>query len=167
MHVPPQSWESIYKDAFIKIIKTYPEIILGMVAAHTHFDELHAIKIENKNYVIPIIYSASIGSDHGNASSYKILNLSRQNDTSSWQFKNYVTYNFIGSTAEKVSSIYTMTSIKHSVQIPLLKLSVIASKCISVKINLIMPQASWWANIIRQETLIIIKRLTHPQNGSW
>ncbi len=101
MHVPPQSWESIYKDAFIKIVKTYPEVILGMVAAHTHFDELHAIKIENKNYVIPIIYSASIGSDHGNASSYKILNLSRQNDTSSWQFKNYVTYSFIGSTAEK------------------------------------------------------------------
>ncbi len=101
MHVPPQNWESIYKESFIKIIKTYPEIILGLVAAHTHFDEIHAIKIENKDYVIPIIYSASIGSDHGNASSFKIINLSRQNDTSSWQLKNYVTYNFIGSTTEK------------------------------------------------------------------
>ncbi|KTD11690.1 Acid sphingomyelinase-like phosphodiesterase [Legionella gratiana] len=101
MHVPLQNWESIYKESFIKIIKAYPEVILGMVAAHTHFDEIHAIKIENKGYVIPIIYSASIGTDHGNASSFKTLNLSRPNDASSWQLKNYVAYNFMGSTAEK------------------------------------------------------------------
>ncbi|WP_273200398.1 MULTISPECIES: metallophosphoesterase [Legionella] len=101
MHVPPQSWESTYKTPFKKIIKTYPETVIGMLAAHSHFDEIHAIKIANKDFVIPIIYSASIGVDHGNASSFKTITLSRQDENTPWQLKNYITYNFIGATASK------------------------------------------------------------------
>lgn len=101
MHIPPQSWESKYKEPFKKIIKTYPDIIIGMVAAHTHFDEIHAIKIENKGDVIPIVYSASLGPDHGNASSFKTLVLSRQNESAPWQLKDYITYHFIGTSAGK------------------------------------------------------------------
>lgn len=99
MHVPPQSWETTYKDAFQKIIKSYPEIVIGMFAAHTHFDEIHAIKVGS--YIIPIVYSASIGSDHGNASSFKTLNVSRANEQAPWKLKDYITYNFIGDTAAK------------------------------------------------------------------
>ncbi|WP_454782618.1 metallophosphoesterase [Legionella sp. WA2022007384] len=101
MHVPPQSWESSYKDSFSKIIKAYPEMIIGMLAAHTHFDEIHAIKVERNGYVIPIIYSASIGTDHGNASSFKTLKLSRSNEQAAWKLSDYITYNFIGNTAAK------------------------------------------------------------------
>ncbi|KTD44341.1 metallophosphoesterase [Legionella parisiensis] len=101
MHVPPQSWETTYKDSFKNIIKAYPEIVIGMLAAHTHFDEIHAIKIASNGYVIPIVYSASIGSDHGNASSFKTLNLSRSNEQAPWKLKDYITYNFIGDTAAK------------------------------------------------------------------
>ncbi|QMT59100.1 metallophosphoesterase [Legionella sp. PC997] len=101
MHVPPQSWETTYKDSFKRIIKAYPELVIGMLAAHTHFDEIHAIKVERNGYVIPIIYSASIGSDHGNASSFKTLKLSRSNAQAPWQLNDYITYNFIGATAAK------------------------------------------------------------------
>ncbi|STY28254.1 Acid sphingomyelinase-like phosphodiesterase [Legionella wadsworthii] len=101
MHVPPQSWETTYNDSLKKIIKAYPETIIGMVAAHTHFDEIHGIKIEKTGNVIPVIYSASIGSDHGNASSFKTLSLTRQTADAPWQLKDYITYHFIGATADK------------------------------------------------------------------
>ncbi|KTC70222.1 Acid sphingomyelinase-like phosphodiesterase [Legionella birminghamensis] len=99
MHVPPQSWEPEYQDSFKKIIKAYPEVVIGMMAAHSHFDEIRAMTIGNKSYVIPIVYSAGLGVDHGNASSFKTLSFSRQSASSPWRLKDYVTYHFIGKTA--------------------------------------------------------------------
>jgi hypothetical protein len=94
MHVPPQQWENEYKNAFKKIIKSNPEKILAILAAHTHFDEIHAIKV--KTFVIPVVYSASLGTDHGNASSFKTLTLVREKAGAPWQFNNYITYHFLG-----------------------------------------------------------------------
>ncbi|RAP37551.1 hypothetical protein B1207_05095 [Legionella quinlivanii] len=100
MHVPPQSWETDYQNSFKKIIKAYPEVVIGMMAAHSHYDEIHAMVVGNKSYVIPIVYSAGLGVDHGNASSFKTLSFSRSNSGSAWRLKDYVTYHFIGKNAD-------------------------------------------------------------------
>lgn len=102
MHVPPQAWEANYLNSFKAILKAYPDVVVGMLAAHTHMDELHAFQITNsgKTYIIPVIYSAGLGNDHGNASSFKTVKMGRSNSTSSWYIKDYLTYNFIGKTAD-------------------------------------------------------------------
>ncbi|RUR11670.1 metallophosphoesterase [Legionella sp. km772] len=101
MHVPPQQWENAYLTSLKNILKAYPEVVVGMLAAHTHFDELHAFKITNsgQSFVIPIIYSAGLGTDHSNAASFKTLAVNRKDNTSPWFLKDYVSFNFLGKTA--------------------------------------------------------------------
>lgn len=102
MHVPPQQWEAAYLTSFKNILKAYPDVVVGMLAAHTHFDEIHAFKITNsgQTYIIPVVYSAGLVTDHGNASSFKTMMMSRASSTSPWYIKDYITFNFIGKTAD-------------------------------------------------------------------
>jgi len=102
MHVPPTDWTSDYKAEFKTIINQYAPIVIGMLVAHTHYDELHAIK--SGNIIIPVIYSAGLSTARGNSSSFKTVSLTRQNAKTPWLIKDYTTYYFKGYTAN-VSSI--------------------------------------------------------------
>ncbi|KTC94063.1 hypothetical protein [Legionella erythra] len=101
MHVPPQQWEANYLNSFKTILKSYPQVVVGMLAAHTHFDEIHAFKLTSagKTVIIPVVYSAGLGTDHGNASSFKTMTFSRASKTGPWFIKDYVTFNFTGKNA--------------------------------------------------------------------
>lgn len=102
MHVPPQQWETRYLNSFKSTLKAYPDVVVGMLAAHTHFDEIHAFKITHagKTTIIPVIYSAGLGTDHGNASSFKTMTFGRNSKNSPWFIRDYVTYNFTGKSAD-------------------------------------------------------------------
>lgn len=101
MHVAPNSWESAYKSSFKKIINTYPNVVIGMMGAHTHYDELHVIKTGKQT--IPIIFSAGLSTGHGNSASFKTVSISRNTDHSKWAIQNYTTYYFKGNKANSSS----------------------------------------------------------------
>ena len=101
MHVAPNSWTSEYKSAFKEIINAYPNVVIGLFAAHSHYDELRAIKTSKQT--IPVIFSAGLSTGHGNASSFKTISINRANN-SPWAIQNYTTYYFKGYKAD-VSSV--------------------------------------------------------------
>jgi hypothetical protein len=101
MHVAPNAWMPEYKSPFKDIINAYPNVVIGVFAAHTHYDELHVIKTSKQT--IPVIYSAGLSTGHGNAASFKTVSINRANN-SPWRIQNYTTYYFKGYKAD-VSSV--------------------------------------------------------------
>ena len=101
MHVAPNSWMSEYKSPFKDIINAYPNVVIGLFAAHSHYDELRAIKTSKQT--IPVIFSAGLSTGHGNAASFKTISIKRANN-SPWAIQNYTTYYFKGYKAD-VSSV--------------------------------------------------------------
>lgn len=101
MHVAPNSWMPEYESPFKDLINTYPGVVIGLFAAHTHFDELYVLK--SSEQTIPVIFSAGLSTAHGNSSSFKTVSIRRENN-SSWAIQNYTTYYFKGDKAD-VSSI--------------------------------------------------------------
>lgn len=112
MHIPPQQWVSTYLSRLKSILKANPDIVIGMLAAHTHFDEIHAFKVAN--YIIPVIYVPGLVTDHGNASAFKTIQVDRTATTtgtgssttttySPWYIKDYMTHTFRGEAAGKAN----------------------------------------------------------------
>ena len=98
MHIAPNSWESSYKSTFKDIIKAYPCVVIGMMAAHSHYDELRAI-VSGKQ-TIPIIFSAGLSTGHGNSASFKTISINREANGKPWTMQNYTTYYFKGYKAD-------------------------------------------------------------------
>lgn len=101
MHVAPNSWMPEYKSAFKDIINSYPNVVIGMMAAHSHYDELRVIKTAKQT--IPIIFSAGLSTGHGNSASFKTISIGRETNTSRWAIENYTTYYFKGYKADSSS----------------------------------------------------------------
>ncbi len=101
MHVAPNSWMPEYKSAFKEMINAYPNVVIGLFGAHSHYDELSVIKTSKQT--IPIIFSAGLSTGHENASSFKTVSINRATN-GPWSIQNYTTYYFKGYKAD-VSSV--------------------------------------------------------------
>jgi hypothetical protein len=96
MHIPLGQWSNQKLKEFGKVIKKYPKTVIGILASHTHLENLAALIIQDKkqNRLIPIIHTASLSTRDGNAPSFKNFVLT-QNTTGNWAIKDFTTYHFI------------------------------------------------------------------------
>lgn len=101
MHIPPGQnvyshayfWLPIEQEKFLNIIRKYQTIIIGMLAAHTHMEELKVIQSNLKSYIGTVYLNPALSTSHGNAPAFKIFNYS-QNNQGKWNISNYQTYYF-------------------------------------------------------------------------
>jgi len=113
MHVAPSDWSNDpnewsvkgdwskkgYYDTFKSILKEYPNVVIGILAAHSEYDELRAFKTSNQQ-TIPVIFNPGLSTGHGNSSAFKTISVQRDSATSPWHIQNYVTYYFKGYKAD-------------------------------------------------------------------
>lgn len=100
MHVPPgynifdhsPFWENKDREAFLTIISEYQSIIIGMLAAHTHFEELKVITDQSKQPISGIYLTASLSTPHGNSPSVKTFYYG--SDNGRWALTNYDAFGF-------------------------------------------------------------------------
>lgn len=93
MHVTPLEWLDQYYYRFISILNMYPSIIMGVLTAHTHLENVQIISLSGGRFIIPLIYTAGLSTSHGNAPSFKHHTFGKiQNG--SWVMKDYTTYSF-------------------------------------------------------------------------
>jgi sphingomyelin phosphodiesterase acid-like 3 len=101
MHIPPGNdvfthqnfWKASYKKTFINLVSTYRENIIGILAAHTHMDEVKVLHDKKRKNLALVILSPALSTMHGNASAIKSFTLS--NNHGSWLLSNYETFRFI------------------------------------------------------------------------
>jgi len=94
MHMPPSSeWRSKQLKEFLSIIKKYPNTVIGILAGHTHTENVKAISAGKK--IIPIIFTAGLSTNRGNAPSFKYFSLTKKDSSSPWVIKDYTTYHYI------------------------------------------------------------------------
>lgn len=99
MHIPPGKgyyqeasfWNPVALNHFVSSMHQYANNIIGIIAGHTHMDELHMIKTDGKP-IIPIIYAPALSTSHGNLPAFKMLSLKRINNK--WDIVNYQTYHY-------------------------------------------------------------------------
>jgi hypothetical protein len=102
MHIPPGGgWRKDQLEEFGKIIKEYPETVIGIFAGHSHSENLNAMAFQYKNTagklqnrLIPIIHTAGLSTGHGNAPSFKNFTLIKKDEKSKWVIKDFTTYSF-------------------------------------------------------------------------
>ncbi|CDZ76499.1 Calcineurin-like phosphoesterase [Legionella massiliensis] len=97
MHIAPNIWLPEYKTQFQNMLKSYPNVIVGIFVGHSHRDEFRAIK--TKQQIIPIIFAAGFSPTSGNSASFKTVSLGRSSESSPWSVDNYSTYYFKGDKA--------------------------------------------------------------------
>ena len=100
MHIPlgnnvydhSNFWLPKEQTVFLKIIADYQQTIIGLLAAHTHAEELKIIKDSSKKNITGIYLSAALSTSHGNEPSIKTFYFS--NSRSRWSLSNYTTFHF-------------------------------------------------------------------------
>ncbi len=100
MHVPPGNnildhsgfWSTKDQVVFLKLMKTYQHIITGLLASHTHTEELKIIQDNTQNNIAGIYLAPGLSTSHGNEPSVKTFYFSRENEQ--WQLSNYEVFHF-------------------------------------------------------------------------
>lgn len=101
MHIPPGNnvyddsnfWTATENTKFLGLIKRYNTIIIGILAAHTHKDEIKIIQNSSHQNVIGVYLTAALSTSHGNAPSVRTFSYSKLQDQ--WQLTNYDVFYFI------------------------------------------------------------------------
>ena len=101
MHIPPGNniynhspfWVASDQALFLKLIKTYQPTIIGLLASHTHAEELKVIKTSPNQIIAGLYFTAALSTSHGNAPSIKTFYLSKNNKQ--WLMSNYKTFYFL------------------------------------------------------------------------
>lgn len=101
MHIPPGNdvfthqnfWKPAYKKTFINLVSTYRENIIGILAAHTHMDEVKVLHDKTRKNLALVILSPALSTMHGNTSAIKSFALS--NNHGDWLLSNYETFRFV------------------------------------------------------------------------
>jgi sphingomyelin phosphodiesterase acid-like 3 len=109
MHVPlghdldagePNSVHEIvpgYEEQLLQIIADNNDIIIGMIAGHTHMDSMRVFTLGDKR-VNFLINPAALSTRNGNAPSFKTIyfyNNNQNPSASSWVLADYDTFNFV------------------------------------------------------------------------
>ena len=100
MHVPPGNnvhdhssfWLPKEQEAFLKIVAAYQHIIIGLLASHTHAEELKAIQDASKQNIAGVYLVAALSTSHGNEPSVKTFYYSQ--DSGQWLLSNYEAFHF-------------------------------------------------------------------------
>ncbi|WP_141676696.1 metallophosphoesterase [Legionella jamestowniensis] len=100
MHIPPGNniidhsnfWVSKEQAAFLKLINKYHQLIIGLLASHTHAEELRVIKDSSQNIIAGVYFSPGLSTSHGNEPSIKTVDLVNQDEH--WQLVNYEVFHF-------------------------------------------------------------------------
>mgnify|MGYP003578885083 CR=1 FL=1 len=100
MHVPPGNnvydhtnfWLPKEQALFLKMVKTYQYTIIGLLASHTHAEELKVIKDSSKRTIAGIYMIAALSTSHGNEPSVKTFYFLKRKGQ--WLLTNYETFHF-------------------------------------------------------------------------
>jgi len=106
MHVPPgynlyrawfwsdtSFWTDLNYDAFLDHISAHSSSVIGVLAAHTHKDELKIMLDPAKNPMFGVYLNPALSTSHGNAPSVRTYQLG-QDKKLHWSLTNYQTYYF-------------------------------------------------------------------------
>ncbi len=106
MHVPPgynlyrpwfwsdtAFWTDLSYDTFMGHINAHHSSVIGILAAHTHKDELKIMLDHAKNPVVGVYLNPALSTSHGNAPSVRSYQLG-QDLKLHWSLTNYQTYYF-------------------------------------------------------------------------
>lgn len=101
MHIP--IGKNVYNDDYfleppfnqrlIKLIRRYHASIMGVLAAHTHMDEIKIIMDKASHPLAGIYLIPALSTSHGNAPAIRSYSYALLDDQ--WQFIDYTTYYFI------------------------------------------------------------------------
>lgn len=102
MHIPPGNnvydnsnfWQNDDQVAFLQLINKYSSNIIGILASHTHAEELKMIKSNGKS-IAGAYLTAALSTSHGNAPSVKTFYYASSGGK--WQLSTTETFNFTGS----------------------------------------------------------------------
>jgi sphingomyelin phosphodiesterase acid-like 3 len=117
MHIPPGNnvynhggfWTNDAQQQFLKLIEKYQHEIIGLIAGHTHAEELKIIQNHDNQPIAGVYFVAALSTAHGNSPSLKTFYYS--NNLNHWQLDNYSTWYFNMSNAKLVlSSLYDFMS---------------------------------------------------------
>ncbi len=61
------------EDFFVALIDTYKSNIIGLIGGHTHLDGIRIVQVQNNPPIMPYISVPAISADHGNNSSFKVI----------------------------------------------------------------------------------------------
>ncbi len=100
MHVPPGNniskdsnyWLPEEQTQFLQVIKTYQHSVIGILASHTHMEELKVIRDQSDKIIAGVYFTAALSTSRGNEPSFKLFNLAKDSDT--WQLTDYTTFHF-------------------------------------------------------------------------
>ncbi len=98
MHIPPGN--NLYDDSIffhsnnsarlITLLANYHEIILGILAGHTHMDEIKLVQTPEGENILAFYLSPAISTSHQNAPAIRSYDYEKQG--SDWQLKDYTTF---------------------------------------------------------------------------
>lgn len=112
MHVPPGNniynhssfWFKQEQAIFLNIVKLYRSVISGILASHTHKEELKVIGEIPGNDILGIYFTAGFSTVHGNAPSVKTFYFEQKNDKT-WKLTNYKTFHFF---TQKLKTMFAL-----------------------------------------------------------
>lgn len=77
------------EDFFVALVSTYKDNIVGLIGAHTHLDGIRIVLGKDNAPVLPYISVSGISADHGNNSSFKLVEFDA---TQKFALTNFTTY---------------------------------------------------------------------------
>jgi sphingomyelin phosphodiesterase acid-like 3 len=101
MHIPVGNnvydhsnfWIAQYQKIFLNTLKIYSPIIIGLLAAHTHQEELKIIKNTLNQTIAGVYYAPALSTAFGNSPAVKTFYFSQKNNH--WALSNYETFHFL------------------------------------------------------------------------
>ncbi len=102
LHIPPGNnvydntpfWLPNEQQTFLELINTYSNTIIGLLAGHTHAEELKIIKRASGKPITGVYFTAALSTSHGNEPSVKTFYLTKR--SKHWQLSDYETFHFVG-----------------------------------------------------------------------
>lgn len=100
MHIPPGNniydhsafWLSEEQKVFLDMIARYRGMIIGILASHTHAEELKLIQDDDNNNITGIFYTAGLSTSHGNEPSVKSFFYAKHDNA--WSLSDFKAYHF-------------------------------------------------------------------------
>ena len=101
MHIPPGRnvydnsafWMPTEDAEFLRLVKKYHQSIIGILAGHTHKDEIKVIQDSEHQPIAGVYLTAALSTSHGNAPSVRTYTYSKQDMR--WQLTNYDVFYFV------------------------------------------------------------------------
>ncbi len=100
MHIPPGNntydhsvfWLQPEQTSFLKLINTYKKNIIGLLASHTHMEELKIIKTLDNETVTGVYFVPGLSTSHGNEPAVK--EFAYANENGKWALTDYEVFHF-------------------------------------------------------------------------